>query len=162
MPVSLLLQCQRILPGKIGKIWNMGSKVVCRSILIGNFNNSVSPKLRSIILLHFGPVTFRFTIPKTRQLLTFMILGITGRDHDPQKPLFWILDPQFYSEYFKKRNHLNIYCYWKYGKLGNDTIEKFGKGGCRKIPTIRLISSWKFWYEINIFKRRWKGISDWI
>ena len=68
------------------KSLKMESKVVCRSIFTGNLKNRVAKKLHSIILIHFGLKTFRFTIPTAMKVLMCMVFGITGHDHGSLKP----------------------------------------------------------------------------
>ena len=51
----------------------------------------IAQKLRIIILLHFGLVTFRFHFGETRKVIISMIFGTSGRDHGPQTQLFLTL-----------------------------------------------------------------------
>ena len=48
----------------------------------------IARKLRIIILLRFGLVTFRFHYWKTRKLIICIVLGPGGRDHDSPNQLF--------------------------------------------------------------------------
>ena len=56
------------------------------------FKTLNSPKkLRRIILLHIGVVTFRFHFPKIREVLIFMIFGPGGRVDESQQQLLLLL-----------------------------------------------------------------------
>ena len=52
----------------------------------------IAPKLRRIILLDFGLVTFRFHFGKIRKPVIFMIFGPGGRVHDSQNQLLKSLE----------------------------------------------------------------------
>ncbi len=56
----------------------------CWVIFVVNISKRIAGKLRSIIPLRFGLVTFRFHYWKTPKSLIFMIVGPGGRDHDSQ------------------------------------------------------------------------------
>ena len=65
-----------------GKNPDLGSAVVWGAIFTIIFKKRVARKLRRIILLHFGLVTFNIHFPKIRKVLMFMIFGPSERDHD--------------------------------------------------------------------------------
>ena len=48
------------------------------------FNKRVAQKLRRIIPLHFGLVTFRFDSGETEKHVIFMIFGLGGHVHGPK------------------------------------------------------------------------------
>ena len=58
-------------------IWGVGG---LGGIQIVNIMKRIAGKLRKIILLHFGLVTFRIHSWKTRKPTIFMVLGPGGRD----------------------------------------------------------------------------------
>ena len=62
-------------------------------MFIVNIIKRIAQKLRSIILLHFGLVTFRIYFGKKRQVIIFIVLGPGGRDRDSQNKLRLTLGP---------------------------------------------------------------------
>ena len=76
-------------PAKSGKNPDLGSGG-SGAIVIGSFIKRLAQKLRRIILLHFGLVTFRTHLKRTRKTYIFMILGLSGRDHDVPNQLYSI------------------------------------------------------------------------
>ena len=58
----------------------------------GEFRKRLARKLRRIMLLHFGLVTFRFHFGETRKPIISMVFGPSGRDHDAQNQLLSTLD----------------------------------------------------------------------
>ena len=76
---------QKIIEKSGFEVWGCpGSHCYCKS------KKRVARKLRRIILLHFGLVTFRFHFGKTRKVSMFMIFGSNGHVHDSQNQLFLI------------------------------------------------------------------------
>ena len=67
-------------PGKLADLRSRGSGVM----FMINLNKRAAQKLRSILLLHFGLVTFRFHFRKTRKPFIFMIVGPGGHDYDSE------------------------------------------------------------------------------
>ena len=65
---------------------------VLGAILIANLNKRVAQRLHRIMLLHFGPVTFKFHFPKVRKVFIFTISGLVGNVTKPHKPLLLISD----------------------------------------------------------------------
>ena len=53
--------------------------------------NRITGKLRRILLLDFGLITFKIHYWKTRKHLMFMVSGPGGRDHDSKNQLILIL-----------------------------------------------------------------------
>ena len=64
-------------PSKSGENPNLGSGG-SGAIFIVSFIKRLAQKLRRIILLHFGLVTFRIHLKKTRKPYIFMISGLGG------------------------------------------------------------------------------------
>ena len=71
----------------------LGSDGVRGSTFNVNSNKMVAPKLRRIILLLFGLITFKFHFGKIQKVIIFMTFGPSGHDHDLQSQLFLTLDP---------------------------------------------------------------------
>ena len=57
-------------------------------ILIVHFKKRVAQKFRSFILLHLGPVTFRFYIGKTQKPLIVMVVGFMDASTTPETTYF--------------------------------------------------------------------------
>ena len=89
----------------------------------------IARKLRRIILLHFGLVTFRIHHWKT---LHFHGFGSGGRDHDSRHQLFLILESPRYFKKSKKRKQINGI--WKY--------DNFQSWKCWRCVLQQL---WKLW-----------------
>ena len=71
------------------EVWGgLGGKFLVSS------NTRMARKLRRIILLHFGLVTFNFHFPKFPHIFIFMVFGLSGHDHGPQKTLYLTVDSQ--------------------------------------------------------------------
>ena len=70
----------------------MGSGGILGDHLIVFFIKRLSQKLRIMILLHFGFVTFRFAFRKTRKVIIFMFVGLGGRAHDSQNQYYLSLE----------------------------------------------------------------------
>ena len=62
----------------------------------------LAQKLRRIILLQFGLVTFRMNFGKTQKDLMFMVSGLAGRVHDSQNQYYLSLETPRYLQPFKK------------------------------------------------------------
>ena len=77
--------------GNLGTNVDLGSGVVWGVILIVNCIKRLAEKLRRIILVHFGLITFGINFRKTRKLIIVMVFGPGGRDHDFQNQLYLIL-----------------------------------------------------------------------
>ena len=100
----------------------LGSDGVCQSI----FTLWVTQKLRRIIALHIGLVTFNF--PKNVQCPHFHICGPNGHVHDPQTPLFLTLDPPNYSKI--QDNPKSFLETIIFGNLRTPEIDFVGKSVC--------------------------------
>ena len=85
-------------PRKIGKICNLGSEVVCRSIFIGNFENRVGQN-SLVLFCSFRTSNFSVSYSKNNENLLFVWFSeLLVMTHGPQKPSFWFLDPPKYSK----------------------------------------------------------------
>ena len=135
----------------------------------------MTQKLRRIILLHFGLITFRFHFGKIRQVIIF-IMFVFGRVHDsqnqsrilncgPTKSLQMMQDeiPNLFKAYYT----------WESQNLGNRKFWSFGKRrgpGNPEDPSNKLLKTlnmgaislrkhgmaiWQ--YGINVFKKAWIG-----
>ena len=61
------------------------------AIFIVNLDKKSGPKLRTIILLHCGLVTFTFHFGRNQKVRMRMFFGPGGHDHDFQNQLFLFL-----------------------------------------------------------------------
>ena len=74
--------------GNLGKSNKIRMWGVCGVLFTVNFDKRVAQKLRRIILLRFGLISFRFHFGNTRKSCIFFVFGLSGRDHDSQNQLF--------------------------------------------------------------------------
>ena len=117
---------------KSGKIqmWSLGDNSFC------NLSKKEWPASSvNFILLHCEQITFRFHFPNIRNILIFMIVGPSGRDHDSENQLYLTLETPTTFKQFKK--HLEAF--WKTNHVsGNLNISDIGnvflvrKDACRK------------------------------
>ena len=70
----------------------------CWAIFMVNILKRIAGKLRRIILLHLGLITFRFHDWKTLKPLFVMVLGPGGRDHDSQNQYYLSLETPGHSK----------------------------------------------------------------
>ena len=83
----------RVKPGRVlVRVWE-GSGGVCWPIFTSNFKHGVAQKLRRVILLHIGLVTFIFL-----RIQNIFILMIWGNVHDSQSQLFLTFETQKISK----------------------------------------------------------------
>ena len=106
-------------------------------IFIVKAHKRMARKLRVIILLHLGLVSFRFHFGRTLKVFIFMIFGPSGRGHDSRKHQ---LTPNNSSE-----SQIIFEKIWNLEILRIETFENVGKDAHREILEIGLINSWKFW-----------------
>ena len=94
----MFVQWQPLNPEKngFGVYGGLGSHLIVNIII------RIAGKLRRIILLHFGPVTFRINFRKTRKPFIFMVLGPAGLDHGSPNQVFLILET---PRYLKKQSN---------------------------------------------------------
>ena len=71
----------------MGKIPDVGSGVVWGAIFTLIFDNKVAGKLRRIILIHSGLVSFHFHFPKIRKVLIPMTLFSPGPINSPSNDI---------------------------------------------------------------------------
>ena len=72
-------------------------------ILIVNIMKRIARRLCRLIQLHFGLVAFRIQYWKIRKVISFMIFGLGGRDHDSPNQLFLTLGaPRCFEKYKNK------------------------------------------------------------
>ena len=96
-------------PGKCGKHLDVGSGGGgLGAIFTERFRKRVARKLRIIILLHFGLVTFRTLFPEDPKVIIFMFFELGGCLHGPQHQLFSTLGP---PRYYSNNSNKNIF--WK-------------------------------------------------
>ena len=74
------------LDGGSGKNPDLGSGGSWEPFFNINSNKRIAQKLRRIILLHFGLMTFHFHFPKNQKVLKFMIFGPS----DPKTNYLWL------------------------------------------------------------------------
>ena len=84
-------------------------------ILTVNIIKRIAQKLRRIILLHFGLVTFRFHYWETRKPITFIFFGPGGRDNESQYQFFSTLETPGYSKQFRGKSRIILRNYY-FGK----------------------------------------------
>ena len=113
----------------------------------------LAQKLRRIILLLFGLVTFRFHFGKTRKLMIFMVFGFWDVTMTPKTNIICLRRHQdtpinsikILEIFFKKIIYGNV----KSLEMGH--FENFGRD--RGVPTVRLTFFENLEYEINIFQK---------
>ena len=69
------------------QLFGLNRLIIIITICVVDFKKRVARKIRRIILLHLGLVTFQFHFPKIRVVFIFMIFGSGGRVHGPQKTI---------------------------------------------------------------------------
>ena len=74
------------------KMADVGSRGVWRVICIVNIIQVLAEKLRKIILLHFGLLTFRIHFRENRKLIIVMFSGLGGRVHEPRNQYYLSLE----------------------------------------------------------------------
>ena len=74
------------------KIADLGSRGSGGPISIVNIIKRIAQKLRRIILLRFGQVTFRIHFGKAPKPFIFMIVGLGGRVRDSQNQYYFSLE----------------------------------------------------------------------
>ena len=115
---------------------DLGSGGIWGAIFNVNFDKRVAQKLRRIIMLHFGLVTFRLHFGKTWKVFFFMIA--VERVHVSQNHFVELLIHQMIPNTQEKPNHLRTYYFekplksWKLNKL------KIVGNVCQQIPKIRF------------------------
>ena len=77
------------------RIWGLGGLGV---MSIVNLKKRLAQKVRRIILLHLGRVTFRIHFGKARKVITFMLFGLGGRVHDSPNQYYLSLEIPGYSK----------------------------------------------------------------
>ena len=155
-------------PGKSGQIafWGSGGLGGMRDIFTVNIMKGIARKLRRIVLLHFGLITFRSHYWKTlnpscswfRDFRTWPwaakpILLIFWRHHDI------ITHPRKNTNRFWEILFVEISNCWK------SKMILFGRDGRRELSTIRLINSWRSWIWEQYLPEdmKWKiGDLGWI
>ena len=145
------------------------------SIFIVNVKKSVAWKLRTIILLHFGLVTFRIHSGRIRKVIIFMFFRLGERVHDSQHQYHLSLEAPNDFKYLKKtRTIFETYdvwksTFWKLNRLffGKDGPNNAGDPSSNFLNTLNMesISSRKhgmeFWYYgIGIFQQNMKYIFE--
>ena len=81
-----------------------------------NIIRRIAGQLRSIILLHFGLITFRIHYRKTVDPLIFMVLGPGGRDHKSQNQYYLSLETPGHSKIIQEKIP-NIFKHMSWGNL---------------------------------------------
>ena len=100
-------------------------------------------KVRSIILLHWGLVTFRFAYGRDRTLFIFMISGFMDVSPSPQTNIMYLWNPQDTSNNPRNPKSCSKKHLLEIMEIQHCCI--FAKDGHRTIPAIRLINSRKSW-----------------
>ena len=86
----------------------LGGSVIANTIV------GIAGKLRTMILLHFGLITFRIDDGIIRKPLIFMVLGPGGRDHDCQNQLFSSLEtPRYFKKNTNNTSHARNILFWE-------------------------------------------------
>ena len=111
-------------------------------IFIVNIMKRIGQKLRIIILLHFGLITFRFHYRRSRTTLIFMILKFSDASMTPQTSYFIFAETMTRQIIQGKTNHVE-----GTGILKIWSLLEIGFGKCwqmqgRQIPVRRLRISW--------------------
>ena len=127
----------------------------CWIIVIGNVWKRYGQKLRRIILLPFGLVTFRFGYWRDRKPIIFMISGFLDVSLSPKTNMIYrwghqdtSINPRKIPNHLKNNNNSeNI------KKLEIQHFENVGKDVCRTILKIRLICFGNLEDGIKIFQK---------
>ena len=107
---------------KSEKIWEkcgFGVWEVWRAIFIVNFEKRVAQKLRRIILLHFGLVTFRIHFGRTRKPLVFVILDLVDMSMAPKTNYLKLWRHQITPNNPRKSRIISNRFFWKSQNIGN-------------------------------------------
>ena len=109
--------------------------------------NRYAPKLFRIILLHFGLITFRIHLKKTRNSSFPWFSDVLNVSMTPQTNIIYLWRHHdtpnnsreahmfFFSESYCGENH-----FWK-----SEHLKFSDKDGGQKFPTLRLLISWRSW-----------------
>ena len=93
------------------------------SIFNVNIIRRIAQKFRRIMLLHFGLVTFRIQIGKTRKHVIFMFFGLGGRVHDSQNQYYLSLEiPEYSKKIMKNPNTFYKICLLEISKFRKSNI----------------------------------------
>ena len=96
--------------GQSGKIEDLGSRGVWRIIFIADSIKRITQKLRRIILLHLGLITFRIHFRKTRKPRMCMFFSLADVTMTPKTKICVILDtPSYHKRDKKSDNNLSKY-----------------------------------------------------
>ena len=115
-------------------------------------------RLRRTILLHFGPVTFRFHFGEIRNVFIFVIFVFWTCSWLP-KPIILISEtPELLPKYKKIQNRCDECYLGKFSNLGNQTFRncwgsRWPNKTCRTAQDILDF----FEYGINSHKKTWIG-----
>ena len=120
------------------------------------FMKRIARKFRWIILLHLGVATFRFHFGKTLKPLVFMIVGFSDVSMTPKTDIIYLWRNQSAENNSRKNpNRFRAISLLQISSFGNRQFWKCRKRRA-KIPTIRLISSWKSWAWYQYFPKHMK------
>ena len=108
-------------------------------MFMANLLKRYGKKLRSIILLHLGIVTFRFAYGKDRKPIISMISAFLDVSLSPKTNIVYLLRHQDTQKNPRKfKNMFGKYYLWKSHVLEIANFGNVGKDGHRNIMNIRL------------------------